>query len=44
MGKPYDMLGPSGEKTILEEKLNKREDVFKYLKELKRELKLGMAR
>ena len=43
-GKPYDMLGPSGEKTILEEKFNKREDVFKYLKELKRELKLGMAR
>ena len=39
-GKPYDMLGPSGEKTILEEKFNKREDVFKYLKELK----LGMAR
>lgn len=43
-GKPYDMLGPSGEKTILEEKFNKREDAFKYLKELKRELKLGMAR
>ena len=43
-GKSYDMLGPSGEKTILEEKFNKREDVFKYLKELKRELKLGMAR
>ena len=43
-GKPYDMLGPSGEKTILEEKFNKREDAFKYLKELKRELKSGMAR
>ena len=43
-GKPYDMLGPSGEKTILEEKFNKREDAFKYLKELKQELKLSMVR